>query len=82
MLALLARAIYADISVDAVARLIVVDLSAQAVLLLAHVVLVGGPTHVVANEIAAVVYQLLLPLLLAAVDAGTLAHVLTCSILA
>lgn len=81
LFALLTCAIHADVSVDAVASLVVVHLRAQARLLLAHVVLVGGPAHVIADQITSIVYQLLLSLLLCTVDARTLSQVLTRSIL-
>lgn len=69
LLALLACAVNADVPVHAVPRLKVIHLLTQTVLLLYYVVLdVGGGAHVVANEIASVVDQFLLPLLLGAVN--------------
>ncbi len=63
LLTFLARAINTYISVHTVASLKIVDLLTQAVLLLDHVILlVRRPAHIVANKIASVVDQLLLPL--------------------
>jgi hypothetical protein len=82
LLAFLAGAINTNIPVHAVARLKVINLLAQTILLLHHVILlIRCSSHIVANQVATVVNQLLLSLLLSAVNTGPLAHILSLRIL-
>ena len=82
LLALLASPINTYVSVHAVAGLKVIDLLSHVTLLLYHVVLlIGRSAHIVPNQIASVVDQLLLSLLLSTVNVGPLCYSLSLSIL-